>query len=82
MAFKDKSVKGLVKYMLNFGIGVLFGIGMITAGITKRENVLEALNFNARFWNPSMAIFYGTAILFTSILLTIIIRRKYFIIYL
>lgn len=36
IVFKDKSLKGMIKYILNFCIGILLGLGMIIGGLTKR----------------------------------------------
>jgi hypothetical protein len=74
--FKDKSLKGLFKYIINFSIGVIFGLGMMIGGMTQRRNVIEMFNYNVHNWNPTIVIVFLTVIVLNFIVFLLIGRNK------
>jgi hypothetical protein len=74
--FKDKSLKGLFKYIINFSIGVIFGLGMMIGGMTQRKNVIELVSFDGQLWNPMIGIVFLTVIILNLVIFLIIGKNK------
>lgn len=74
--FKDKSLKGLIKYMTSFLIGVLCSLGMMIGGLTQRSLVIETATFNPRYWNPTILVFFLFAIIMNWAIMSFVNSRK------
>ena len=74
---KDKSIVGLAKYIIAFCIGITSGMGMMIGGLTKRSLVLKMFTYD-RHWDPTIIVFFATAIAINIIVFTFVIRKKYF----
>ena len=73
---KDKSIVGLAKFIMAFLIGIISGLGMMIGGLSKRSLVLKMFAYD-RHWDPTIIVFFSTAILINLIVFTFVIRRKY-----
>jgi len=76
VCFKDKSIKGLIKYIISFVIGVVCSLGMMIGGLTQRSLVIESASFNPRYWNPTIVIFLITAAFLNWVTMGIILNRR------
>lgn len=54
---------------------------MMIGGLTKRQLVLEAINYRSNYWNPSMVVFYAISIVLCTIGIRAILKKKYYIYY-
>jgi hypothetical protein len=50
-----------------FGIGIVFGYGLMLGGFTERKIVYSYMSLDSK-WNPAMIIIFGYAIVVSAIL--------------
>lgn len=58
-----------------FGVGLLFGAGLIVAGMTQADKVIGFLDVGGA-WDPSLAFVMGGAIAVHLVLFRLILRRE------
>lgn len=63
-----------MRYLVNFGIGLLFGLGLIVSGMIDPAKVLNFLDF-AGTWDPSLAFVMGGAVIVTFLGYRFVLRR-------
>jgi uncharacterized membrane protein YedE/YeeE len=64
-----------VKYLVTFGAGILFAVGLVISGMTQPSKVVGFLDFFGR-WDPSLAFVMGGAVIINAILYRFIIKRS------
>lgn len=63
-----------MRYLVNFGIGLLFGLGLIVSGMIDPAKVLNFLDL-AGTWDPSLAFVMGGAVVVTFFGYRFVLRR-------
>ncbi|MFP4597856.1 MAG: DUF6691 family protein, partial [Persicimonas sp.] len=56
-----------MKYLVAFGSGVLFAVGLVISGMTQPSKVVGFLDFFGN-WDPSLAFVMGGAVVINAIL--------------
>lgn len=65
-----------MKYLVSFGSGLLFALGLVVGGMTQPGKVVGFLDFTGN-WDPSLAFVMGGAVLAYSVLYRLIVRKKH-----
>lgn len=58
-----------------FGVGLLFGVGLVVSGMTRPEKVLAFLDLAGR-WDPSLAFVMGGAVAVAAVGFAVARRRE------
>ena len=61
--------------LINFVIGLIFGLGLVVSGMSNPAKVLNFLDL-AGSWDPSLAFVMGGAVIVTFIGYRIVLQRK------
>jgi hypothetical protein len=64
-----------VDQLLTFLTGLIFGIGLLVAGMVRRSNILGFLGLGTD-WNPSMLFVLGCGVLVNLITFNFMLRYK------
>jgi uncharacterized protein len=64
-----------ISVLIQLGIGLLFGLGLIISGMVNPAKVLNFLDI-AGTWDPSLAFVMGGAVLVTFIGYKLVLKRK------
>jgi hypothetical protein len=64
-----------MKYLVSFGSGLLFALGLVVGGMTQPGKVVGFLDF-AGDWDPSLAFVMGGAVVAYSVLYRLIVKKK------
>jgi uncharacterized protein len=64
-----------MKYVVAFGSGVLFAIGLVVSGMTQPSKVVGFLDFFGN-WDPSLAFVMGGAVLINAVLYRFVVKRQ------
>ena len=59
-----------------FFVGILFAIGLMISGMTRRENILQFLQINSE-WNPALMFVLGCGLLVNMFTFTCMRKREY-----
>jgi uncharacterized protein len=65
----------MLSVLIQFGIGLLFGLGLIISGMVNPAKVLNFLDI-AGTWDPSLAFVMGGAVIVTFMGYKLVFRRK------
>lgn len=80
MIFLEKEKSSLAKFTL-FVIGVVFGCGLMVAGMSQRSKIYGFLELNSS-WDPSLLFVLMTGVLINVLTFNFIIKIVYVISYL
>ena len=61
--------------MIVFVVGVLFSVGLMVSGMSRRANILHFLQIN-NSWNPALLFVLGSGLIINIITFTIMRKRK------
>ncbi len=64
-----------MKYLVAFGSGVLFAVGLVISGMTQPSKVVGFLDFFGN-WDPSLAFVMGGAVVINAILYRFVAKRN------
>jgi uncharacterized protein len=64
-----------ISVLIQFGIGLLFGLGLIISGMVNPAKVLNFLDITGT-WDPSLAFVMGGAVIVTFIGYKLVLKRK------
>ena len=70
----------MVDQLVTFLTGLIFGIGLLLAGMVRRSNILGFLGLGAD-WNPSLLFVLGCGVLVNLITFNYMLKVKYIWIY-
>lgn len=64
-----------IEQLITFLVGVLFGVGLLVAGMVRRSNILGFLGLGSN-WNPSLLLVLGCGVCFNLITFNYMLRIK------
>lgn len=72
----DRELKDILRDNgISFLVGLLFGIGLLVAGMTRRRNILQFL-WLGKDWNPSLLFVLGCGVFINLIVFNYMIRVR------
>lgn len=81
IARKNSPTVGFITHLsdqiLVFIIGILFAIGLMVAGMSRRKNILDFVQVNSPEWNPALLFVLGCGVIFNFIFFQIFMKRGY-----
>ena len=66
--------KQIIDQLVVFSVGILFAIGLMVSGMSRRQNILEFLQINQN-WNPALLFVLGCGLMVNFIVFTLMRRR-------
>lgn len=65
-----------MSFLINLGIGLLFGVGLVVSGLANPAKILNFLDL-AGTWDPSLAFVMGGAVLVTFVGYRLVLKRDH-----
>lgn len=79
LAYVDQN-KEFLEYVIpqniSFGVGILFGLGLLVSGMTRRAKISAFLTFDSD-WDPSLLVVLGVGVTINLIVFNYMIHVKY-----
>lgn len=67
--------ENLINQLISFSVGAIFGLGLLTSGMTRRAKINAFLTFDEN-WDPSLLVVLGVGVLINLFTFNYIIHIK------